>query len=185
MADSNDHQLMLEVKNGDLDKLGYLFEKHHKRLYNLFLRQTGDTQTSEDLVQEVFMRMLKYRHTYRGEGRFTTWMFRIAHNVKADFYRRTRRDHDFTGEIDDLVSGGPDPGQLAEKSSQLDALRRAMDRLSDERREVLVLSRFQQLKYEEISEILGCPVGTIKARVFHAIRELKLFFNEQKDGATQ
>jgi RNA polymerase sigma-70 factor (ECF subfamily) len=176
---------MLAVKDGDLDKLGYLFEKHHERLYNLFLHQTGDPQNSEDLVQEVFMRMLKYRHTYRGEGKFTTWMFTIAHNARADFYRRSRHNRDFTDTLDDLVSDQPDPGQLAEKASQRDVLRRAMDRLSEEKREVLVMSRFQQLKYEEISEILGCPVGTIKARVFHAIRELKAFVTEQRDGATQ
>jgi RNA polymerase sigma-70 factor (ECF subfamily) len=176
---------MLAVREGDLDKLGYLFEKYHVQLYNVYLRQTGDRQTSEDLVQEVFLRMLKYRHTYRGEGKFTTWMFSIAHNVKADHYRKARHKRDFTDEVDALVSTRLNPEELTEKTGRHEILYRAMDRLSDEKREVLVLSRFQQLKYEEISEILGCPVGTIKARVFHAIRDLRSFFDETRDGATQ
>jgi RNA polymerase sigma factor (sigma-70 family) len=185
LSDSSDHQLMLAVRDGDLDKLGYLFEKHHKRLYNLYLCQIGDGLTSEDLVQEVFLRMLKYRHTYRGEGKFTTWMYSIAHNVKADFFRKARHNRDHTDEIDDLVCTRLNPEQLSEKTSRHEVLYRALDRLSDDKREVLVMSRFQNLKYEEISEILGCPVGTIKARVFHAIRELRSFFDEKRDGATQ
>ena len=78
MFELNDHQLMLAVRDGDLDKMGVLFEKYNKHLYNFFLKQTRDEQTSEDMVQEAFMKMLKYRHTYRGEGKFTTWMFSIA-----------------------------------------------------------------------------------------------------------
>jgi RNA polymerase sigma factor (sigma-70 family) len=185
LSDLNDHQLMLAVRDGDLDKLGYLFEKFHQRLYNLYLRQVGDPQTSEDLVQEVFLRMLKYRHTYRGEGKFTTWMFSIAHNVRGDYFRKARHKRDYTDEVDDLVCTQLDPAQLSEKTSRYEVLYRALDRLSDDKREVLVMSRFQNLKYEEISEILGCPVGTIKARVFHAIRELRTFFDEKRDGATQ
>lgn len=183
MAELSDHQLMLAVKNGDLDRLGQLFERYHVRLYNLFLRQLGERQTSEDLVQEVFLRMLKYRHTYRGEGRFTTWMYTIARNVRADLLRRAARKNDFTHEIEELVSVAPDPAELSQRAGRYENLYRALGRLSDEKREVIELSRFQGLKYEEISEILGCPVGTIKARVFHAIRELRAYFDDRRDGA--
>jgi RNA polymerase sigma-70 factor (ECF subfamily) len=178
-----DHQLMLAVRDGDLDKLGHLFEKYHKQLFNFFRRQTEDQQLCEDFVQEVFFRMLKYRQTYRGEAKFTTWMYSIAHNARIDHFRRARHRKDFSDEIDGLVSAQPGPEELTERSSRHELLYKALDRLSDDKREVLIMSRFQNLKYEEISQIMGYPVGTIKARVFHAIRDLRTFFNEQTDEA--
>ena len=184
MPGQADHKLMLAVRDGDLDKLGYLFEHHHKRLYNYYLGQVADEQLCEDMVQEVFLRMLKYRHTYRGDGKFTTWMYSIAHNVKVDQFRRAKNRYDFSGELDGLAGGGASPEELAERSNRYGMLYQAMDRLPAEKREVLVLSRFHGLKYEEISEILDCPVGTIKARVFHALRQLKVYLNEQGDEAT-
>jgi RNA polymerase sigma-70 factor (ECF subfamily) len=174
---------MLAVRDGDLDRLGHLFEEHHRQLYNYYLKQVRSPELSEDFVQEVFFRMLKYRHTYREDGKFMTWMYSIAHNVKADYFRKAKHRQDFTDEIDGLVSDQPDPSEVTEQSDQHELLHRAMEQLSDERREVLILSRFQNLKYEEISEILGCPVGTVKARVFRAIRDLKTFFDEQTSEA--
>jgi RNA polymerase sigma-70 factor (ECF subfamily) len=176
--------MMTAVRDGDLDKLGYLFEKYHKQLYNFFLRQVRDSQSCEDMVQEVFLKMLKYRHTYRGEGKFTTWMFSIAHNTMVDLFRKAKNRYEFTDEIDRVISSQLTPEELSERSSRYDFLYKALDRLSDEKREVLVLSRFHNLKYEEISEVLGCPVGTIKARVFHAMNDLRAFFNEKRDEAT-
>jgi RNA polymerase sigma factor (sigma-70 family) len=81
---------MISVRNGETEKLGHLFEAHHKRLYNFFLNQTGNRQTSEDLVVDVFLRMLKYRHTYKDEGSFSTWMYTIARNARVDHYRKNK-----------------------------------------------------------------------------------------------
>jgi RNA polymerase sigma-70 factor (ECF subfamily) len=184
LGEKTDHQLMTAVRDGDLDKLGYLFEKYHKQLYNFLLRQHRDSQMCEDIVQEVFLKILKYRHTYRGKGKFTTWMYSIAHNTMVDHFRKARNRYEFTDEIDRVISTQLTPEQLSERSSRHEVLYKALDRLSDEKREVLILSRFQNLKYEEISEVLGCPVGTIKARVFHAMKDLRAFFNEQRDEAT-
>ena len=184
MREISDHLLMLAVRDGDLDKLGLLFEKYHKQLYNFFRKQVGDPLLCEDFVQEVFLKILKYRHTYRGDSKFTTWMYSIAHHARIDYFRKAKNRQDFGGDVDRLVSGHPNPEELSERSSRHEVLYRALDRLSDEKRQVLILSRFQCLKYEEISEILGCAVGTVKARVFHAMRDLKTYYNEQRDEAT-
>ena len=169
---STDHELMLAVRDGDIDKLGLLFEQYHKQLYNFFLRQTGNRHSSEDLVQDVFFRMLKYRHTYRAEGKFTTWMFSIAHNTKIDHFRKkSRRDAEIE-ETDFLVDENPNPEETLEKQSEAALLQRALAGLSKEKREVLLLSRFQNMKYEEIEQVMGCKVGTIKARVHRALKEL-------------
>ncbi|UCG51770.1 MAG: RNA polymerase sigma factor [Candidatus Latescibacterota bacterium] len=179
MPEKTDHQMMLAVRDGDLDKLGHLFEKYHKQVYNFVLRQVEDPQSCEDIVQEVFFRMLKYRHTYRGDGKFKTWMYSIAHNAKIDHFKKARHRQDLTGEIDGVASTLPNPEESFERSSRHTNLHRALGRLSDEKREVLIMSRFQNLKYEEIAQILDCPVGTIKARVFRALKDLKTLLDEQ------
>jgi RNA polymerase sigma-70 factor (ECF subfamily) len=184
LGENTDHQLMTAVRDGDLDKLGYLFEKYHKQLYNFFLRQARDVQLCEDMVQEVFLKMLKYRHTYRGKGKFTTWMYSIAHNAMVDQFRKAENRYQFSDEIERIISTQPTPEEISERSNRYEILYKALDRLSDEKREVLVMSRFHNLKYEEISKVLGCPVGTIKARVFHAMNDLRTYFNQQRDEAS-
>lgn len=172
-----DDELMLAVRDGDVDKLGNLFDKHHRHLYNFFLKQTGNTALSEDFVQDVFLRMLKYRHTYRAEGKFVTWMFSIAHNVKADHYRRKKIPQT---DIEDghVASPEPDPLESLEGKEQSDRLSKALSLLPDKKREVLLLSRYEDLKYEEIARIQGCRVGTVKARVHWALKELSELYGE-------
>ncbi|MGD8414267.1 MAG: sigma factor, partial [Candidatus Latescibacterota bacterium] len=117
MAENEDHKLMLAVRGGDLDRLGVLFEKHHRKLFNHYVWQLGDPALSEDMVQEVFYRMLKYRHTYRGDGKFTAWMYTIAHNVKTDHFRRARNRQDFAELPETLESPGPGPDDVTIRSS--------------------------------------------------------------------
>jgi RNA polymerase sigma factor (sigma-70 family) len=87
-----DNELMEQVRDGTVEKLAVLFERHQAMLYNFFLRLTGNRATSEDLVQEVFIRILKYRAGYLGESRFVVWMFQIARNAHVDFLRRRKAE---------------------------------------------------------------------------------------------
>jgi len=172
-----DHAVMLEVRDGDVTKLGLLFERYQAALFNFFLRLTGNRQTSEDLVQDVFFRMLKYRHTYQDGSDFTTWMYQIARNVRFDRFRKRKREVMLNEEENERVSPGPGPGEKLEREQELVLLRGALARLPEEKREVLVLSRFQNLKYDQIAKILCCDVGTVKVRVYRAVRELgEIFF---------
>ena len=82
-----DDRLMTAVQAGDVSRLGDLFERHHRALFNFFLRWCGDRQLSEDMVQDVFLRMLKYRATYRPGSQFRTWMYHLARNVRIDKVR--------------------------------------------------------------------------------------------------
>ena len=81
---------MRAVRDGDVSQLGQLFERYHARLFEFLNRMTGNRVAAEDLVQDVFVRILKYRGTYRDDGRFETWLFRIARNARADYFRRRR-----------------------------------------------------------------------------------------------
>lgn len=178
MLAASDNSLMEQVRQGEVSKLGSLFERHHLMLFNFFLRSCGDRAASEDLVQEVFLRILRYRHTFRGDSKFSVWMYSIARNTVADHYRKRQREQPLSEKDDEHEH--PDPlasEALAEKHEHA-LLHKALARLSPEKREVLVLSRFQELKYEEIAEMLDCPVGTIKARVHWALKDLREKFLE-------
>jgi len=167
----NDHETMLAVRGGDLDQLSALFERHHKRLYHFFLGMTGSPDDGEDLVQEVFLRMLNYRHTYRDDSKFETWMFRIARNARADSLRKKRRGSSLS-ELRDPVNPDPGPEENLLEKNETSLLRRAMAMLPDEKREVLMLSRFEDLPFQEIARILDEKETTVKVRAHRAVGEL-------------
>ena len=180
-----DHQLMLSIRDGNIEKLGQLFENHHKRLYNFFLRQTGNRQASEDLVQDVFLRMLKYRHTYRDDGSFDTWMFSIARNARIDYLRKNSVQYELLEKTDNLVSSDPNPEEILDHECDIAILEKAMAELPEDKREVIILCRFNNLRYEEIGKILGCTKGTVKVRVFRALKELSEKYFKLSGGKEQ
>jgi RNA polymerase sigma-70 factor (ECF subfamily) len=163
---------MLQVRDGDVAKLGVLFERHHVKLYNFLVRVTNRRDSSEDLVQDVFFRILKYGHSFRGDAPFTVWMYQLARNAATDHFRKWKNEMplDGTEHVPDQDPPADDSLMHDEKS---ELLRKALAMLPAEKREVLVLSRYQELKYEEIGAILNCPVGTVKARVHRALKDLK------------
>ncbi len=180
-GEASDQSLMQAVRDGDVDKLGILFERYHGLLFNFLLRLTGSRHQAEDLVQEVFVRLLKYRHTYRGESQFTTWMFQIARNARVDYFRRSPREEAVAEEeLRERVSLLPSPSEQAEQSEEMQIVLDALARLPEERREVLLLRGFAGLKFEEIAGQLQCSVNTIKGRAFRAIRELRASVHQLK-----
>jgi RNA polymerase sigma-70 factor, ECF subfamily len=168
-----DEQLMSAVRDGDLGKLGILFDRHSRSLFDFFSRLTGDRNMSEDLVQEVFFRILKHRRTFRGEGKFTVWMYHIARNARVDHFRKRPMEFALPAEHEEMAGNSPFPSVDVQKRQEAANLQRALLLLSDDKREVLVLSRYQEKKYDEIAELLGCEVGTIKSRLHRALKELR------------
>jgi RNA polymerase sigma-70 factor (ECF subfamily) len=167
-----DNLLMEEVRGGKVEKLAILFERHHVALFNYFLRLTGNRPVSEDLVQEVFTRILKYRTTYRGEDRFAVWMYKIARNAHIDFLRRQKETVPLDDQFEETQSADLVPEEKVERQQEAALISRALKRLSPKKQEVILLSRFQNLKYREIAELMECPVGTVKGMVHRAVQEL-------------
>jgi RNA polymerase sigma-70 factor (ECF subfamily) len=121
--------------------------------------------------------MLKYRETFRDDSRFKAWMFHIARNARFDYYKKHQAEAFLPEDgIQALPSRSPFPGQELEQEQQTLLLERAMHKLSEEKREVLVLSRYQEMKYEQIAELMGCEVGAVKVRVHRALKELREIF---------
>jgi RNA polymerase sigma factor (sigma-70 family) len=173
-----DEQLMLSVRDGDIDQLGVLFERHHGALFSFFMRMTPNRPVSEDLVQDVFFRILKYRRTYRDNSQFTTWMYHIARNARFDYFRKHKAEVLLTDEEIACGDKAMSHDREYEQQQEVGLLKRAMWKLAPEKREVLVLSRYQDLKYQQIADLLDCEVGTIKVRIHRALKELReIFFN--------
>jgi RNA polymerase sigma-70 factor (ECF subfamily) len=169
----DDEQAMAQVQEGRVEMLAVLFERHHVRLYNFFLRLSGDRSLSEDLVQEVFLRILKYRRSFRGDSKFTTWMYQIGRNAHIDHLRSRRPEVSLDSAWEQEASPQPLPAQKAESEQQADLLARALEQLPLRKREVLLLSRFQGLKYDEIAGLLACSVQSVKVQVHRALKDLR------------
>jgi RNA polymerase sigma-70 factor, ECF subfamily len=166
---------MEAVRKGDTAKLGLLFERHHRALFDLLLRTTGNAVAAEDLVQDVFVRVLKYRATWRGEGRFETWLFRIARNARADYFR-TRLPDTSIEEAGEHPSAAPLPGELLARDRQVARLQRALMLLRDDKRELIILARYRGMKLDAIADLLGIEVGAVKVRIHRAVKELRDIF---------
>jgi RNA polymerase sigma factor (sigma-70 family) len=178
----SDDELMVRAKNGDIDKLTVLYERYSRALFAFFFKVTLNSQTSEDLVQTVFFKIIKYRDQFRAEeGSFVAWMFRIAHNANIDHFHSLERSRNEirVGEAKIYSDEDPDRNFLKKESSR--RMKEALALLTGEQREVLILSRYQGLKYEEIAEIMKCRVGTVKARVFRAMEKLRRIYRRLED----
>jgi RNA polymerase sigma-70 factor (ECF subfamily) len=172
---------MLSVKDGDVNKLGVLFNKYSKGLYNYFKYQIKDSAKSEDLVQNVFYSILRYRHTYIEGADFKVWMYSIARNEKIRFFRSNKM---MTSEIDPQHADDnlASPEKRLEIKSEMDCLTTALNLISKDNREIIILSRFNGLSYSSIAEICECSVGALKVRMFRALKELREKFQELSGG---
>jgi len=177
----SDEILMNEVKLGKLSQMTELFNRHHKQLFNFFAKCTSNRDLSHDLCQNVFYRMIKYRASYNDANNFRTWMYQIARNVFADHLKEVKiKFSDFKKAEDDHL---PIPAQTDEYENHLfENLDSALALLPPEQLEVLVLSRYQGLKYDEIAQIKSCTVSSVKVQVHRTMQRLReIYFKIHAD----
>jgi RNA polymerase sigma factor (sigma-70 family) len=173
-----DEQIMEAVKNGDLQQASILFDRYHKRIFNFLAKMTMDRDVAEDLTQNVFLRMIKYRGSYREGNKFMPWVYQLARNIFSDHYQSSKNK--YTGFLDvekmTEVMADSDDSNVQEEREEL--LHRSLARLDEEQRELLVLTRFQHLKYEEVATMLDTSVANIKVKVHRAIGKLREHYFE-------
>lgn len=160
-----DQLAMSAVKEGDLDKAALLYERYKRPLYNFFLRYGLERAVAQDLLQQVFMRLLQYRHTYNPEYEFRMWIYRMARNCYHDYLRDNRHTVNDLSLVEHYTDDVPPHDH--------ERVRLALQQLPADYREVLMLSRYEDLKYEQIAELLGCTVSVVKVRVHRAIKQLR------------
>lgn len=171
---------MLQVRDGADEVLGVLFDRYQTPLLNLYSKLTGNRALSEDLVQEVFLRILKYRQSYRPGTPFRAWIYQIARNARVDNFRKFPPQTSLEPEMLPPII----PADSVEERQEAELLNRALLQLPEDKREVLLLSRFQELKYEEIASLLGCELNTVKTRIHRALQELRKNFHQLTQGTT-
>jgi len=169
--------IMEAVKNGDLQQASTLFERYNKRIFNFLARLAMDRALAEDLTQNVFLRIIKYRGSYKEGARFQSWIYQVARNVFSDHYQAHKNKYSDFVDVEKLKDNMPEtedePWEEKEK-----LLHRSMAMLPDEQRELLVLTRFQHMKYEEVAQIMNTTVANIKVKVHRAVAKLREHYFE-------
>ena len=160
--------LISRAARDDADAFRQLVETYQTPAYRLAARMCGP-DGAEDVTQEAFLAAWRGLPQFRGDCRFSTWLYRLVNNAAIDYLRREKRHRD-TGDVDDLElpDGDPSPQELAEQSDTRTAVRRGLDRLSPEHRQVLLLRYMQELDYGEIAQVLDVSEGTVKSRIARA-----------------
>jgi len=176
----SDLELVRRCLKGDDGAWAILLQTHTRKIYNLCYRFTGRTAESEDLTQEVFIKIFQTLKTFDvGQGTFATWLNRVARNHLVDHYRRTKKDR-LTASLDDEESGVLEEKPSAEAAPSVhvetrelkELLQRGLDKLSPDLREAVVLRDLQDLDYAEVAQVLGVPEGTVKSRINRGRLEL-------------
>lgn len=178
MAEQEDEIIMQHVKDGNLSEMSVLFERYNVRLYNYFLKLTRNALISQDLTQNLFYRMIRYKNSYKNEYSVKAWMYQMARNLHIDYCKEEKRSGElfantesYPADIIDENEGFPE--------DDYERLERSFARLSNEQRELIILSRYQGLKYEEISQIINQSVPAIKVAMHRAIKQLQVVYFKQ------
>jgi RNA polymerase sigma-70 factor (ECF subfamily) len=156
--------------------------RYKSKIYNYVYRMTGSSEDAEDLTQEVFIRMYTSIDSFRGQSSLNTWLFRIAGNLCIDRFRRAK-NRTPAYSLDEPVGDGAqahevadstyEPHRLLENVEMAEQIQKALTRLPEKLRATLLLHDIEGLPYEEIAQIVGCPLGTVKSRLFNARMQLR------------
>ncbi len=174
---------MLKVKAGQIDKLGLLYERYKLRLFGFFYKMTNEASLSEDLVQNVFVRVQKYRGTYQTEGNFSVWIFQIARNIAFDHFKKARKiqyQEDLSVWESHLAENENIETAIS-KMDDLGKLQYVLKNMSREKQELIHLAKIEGLKYHDIAEMYGITEGALKVRIHRTLGELKEKFHSLND----
>ncbi|MDP6778117.1 MAG: sigma-70 family RNA polymerase sigma factor [Candidatus Latescibacteria bacterium] len=179
-TDLTDAEILSDVAEGDIEAYGKIVNRYRVRLYNFVFRFVSDRETAEDIVQETFLRAFRKRKEYRAIANFSTWLFTIAGNLAKSELRRRKRWRLFSLHRDDESDTGLDlpdetyrPDTITESSIADVHIQEAISSLPANYRQVILLRDVEGMSYQEISEIVSCPVGTVKSRVNRARLKLQ------------
>lgn len=174
----SDETLMKQLARGNKNAAGILYDRNHKQVYAYFVRMTNDTEASRDLTQNVFLKILKYSHSWKEDKVFAYWLFRIARNVLVDYYRGSKKFFALEEEEKVASMDKSDSIKAMEAKESYDFLLEAMAQLSPAYREVIELNRFQGFSYKEIAATISSNENAVKVKTFRAIQKLKEIYTK-------
>ena len=169
-----------QAKKGDAEAFAFLVETYETSVYRLALRMCGNAHDAEEVAQEAFVAAWKGLPAFRGESKFSSWLYQLTTNAAIDFLRREKRHRAATPIEDEPEPVSPDtPQQALEESEVRYALQQALDTLTPEHREIFLLRQMRQLSYEEIGWLLGLEPGTVKSRLSRAKKQLRQILTQK------
>jgi RNA polymerase sigma-70 factor (ECF subfamily) len=179
---SSDWELVQRTRSGDREAFRELVERYQRKIAALALGMLRNREDALDVVQETFTKAYQSLDRFKGDSAFYTWVYRIAHNLCVDHQRRVGKqlhvslDADEDGPPPTMLPDGPAPDQPFERARDAEIARRvreAISGLTPDHRAVILLRELEGLSYEEISEVLDCPKGTVMSRLHYARRQLQ------------
>lgn len=181
----SDEQLIQWVADGDVSCLGTLFDRHHKGLFHFCWQLTKNEATSEDLVQEVFLKLMRKASTFRNESSFKSWAYLIARNVAFDYLRREKRqltETDAQPAIDAGLIDERSAEQAAAGQEDLQHLAESLAGLSVDQREIIWLGRCEFPDYRSLADALGCTTQAARVRMHRAMKALHMIYDRLQGG---
>ena len=184
MTREQEAQIVRKVLEGDVNAFETLVVEYEKNVYAITQRMTGNAEDAADMTQETFIKAYNSLSSFRGDSKFSVWLYRIATNVCLDFLRsRSRKptvslsmeDDDGEEMQLDIADESQSPEMLLERGLTRDAVRRGLNALPPDYKQILLLREIQGLSYDEISDVLDLEVGTVKSRIFRARKRLCAF----------
>lgn len=184
MKHLSDQELMKLVQDGDFSRAAEIFDRYSGRIYNFAYRFLKNSEAAEDATQEVFVKMMKYAKQFHGDAKLSTWLFSITANLCRDYLRKAE-NRNKEGEETLLTlpaNQSYSPERNLEMRQNEERVQKALQSLTPEQREAILLSRYQGLSYAEIAQIAGCSEGAVKTRVFRAMETLKKLLSDPLSG---
>ena len=175
----NELLLISRARGGDREAFGALVEQYRDNVYRLAYRMCGNAYDADEAAQEAFVAAWRALPNFRGDAKFSTWLYRLTTNAAIDVMRREKRHQTVgDGEMVDLADDADSPQETVERTEQQEAVQKALATLSEEYREVLLLRYMEELDYAEIAEVLQLPSGTVKSRISRGRKQLRKFLLE-------
>jgi len=177
-TDTVERSLVLQAKNGSQEAFTLLIRNYIQRVYRTAYAILHNADDAEDVAQETFVRAFQNIGRFDEARPIFPWLHRIARNLSLNRIERVNNRESRLPDMDYIEGRGPGPEKSLMDSEQIEAVRRAVQRLPDAHREIIELSHFQECSYREISEILSIPIGTVMSRLYNARKKLKSLLEE-------
>lgn len=190
MGLNEENSLLTKARQGDVQAFEELTGSYYTRVYNICFRMLNNPEDAGEQAQETFIKAFRYIKGFKGDCSFSTWLYRIATNTCLDFIRKNKNKRTISLEQetfeeltvkDSLVSHNPGPEKIAEVNAQRLAIKKAMSKMHEKNKIIIVLRDFMGLSYDQIAESMEVPVGTVKSRISRARSELRDLLCQDKE----
>jgi RNA polymerase sigma-70 factor (ECF subfamily) len=182
----DDENLCILACSGNPLAMELIVKRWERNMYSLAIRMLLNREDAEDATQEIFLKIFTKIHTFNGNSSFKTWLYSVALNLISDYRRKKNRKHqvldyevvvDDVEEIKSLNQKTHDPYEETNKKQSLNILKTSISKLPEKQRTVLVLKEYNELTFEEIADVIRCPVSTVKSRLYKGLENLKQIYN--------